>query len=171
MPTYSTKLNLPKPLGNENFTRAKYNELIDAIDGKAGASDGLATLDASGKVPASQLNVSAPPDASTSTKGVVQLSNSTTSTSETLAATPKAVKDVKDALDTHTTNTSNPHSVTKTQVGLGSVGNYAVATQAEAEAGTVTNKYMTPQRTKQAIDSQVVGKANDLEILYWMGAI
>lgn len=43
-------------------------------------------------------------------------------------------------------------SVTKTQVGLGSVQNYGVATQAEAEAGTASNRYMTPQRTKQAID-------------------
>ena len=98
MPDYTPKLNLPKPLGNENFNRANYNNLIDAIDGKAGTPDGLATLDASGKVPASQLNVSAPPDATTSTKGVVQLSNSTTSTSEALAATPKAVKDAKDGL-------------------------------------------------------------------------
>ena len=153
MPT--TKLNLPLIDGTNTADVVRdMNALANAVDNKAGASDGLATLDASGKVPASQLNVSAPADATTSTKGVVQLSNSTTSTSETLAATPKAVKDVKDALDTHTTNTSNPHSVTKAQVGLGSVENYAVATQAEAQAGTVTNKYMTPQRTKQAIDSQ-----------------
>lgn len=55
MPTYSTKLNLPKPLGNENFTRAKYNELIDAIDAKAGATSGLAQLGADGKVPPAQL--------------------------------------------------------------------------------------------------------------------
>jgi len=43
-------------------------------------------------------------------------------------------------------------SITKTQVGLGSVDNYGTATQAEVEAGTATNKFMTPQRTKQAID-------------------
>lgn len=100
MPTYSTKLNLPKPLGNENFTRAKYNELIDAIDAKAGVADGLATLDANGKVPATQLDVVAPADASTTVKGVVQLSNATNSASETLAATPKAVKTVDDKIGT-----------------------------------------------------------------------
>lgn len=38
-------------------------------------------------------------------------------------------------------------------VGLGSVGNYGIATQAEAEAGSSAVKYMTPQRTKQAIDA------------------
>lgn len=97
MPT--TKLNLPLIDGSNTADVVRdMNALANAVDNKAGASDGLATLDASGKVPASQLNVSAPPDATTTQKGVVQLSNSTTSTSETLAATPKAVKDAKDGL-------------------------------------------------------------------------
>lgn len=55
----------------------------------------------------------------------------------------------------HTGNTSNPHSVTKAQVGLGSVLNYGVATQAEAEAGVVDTKYITPLRAKQAIAALV----------------
>lgn len=42
-------------------------------------------------------------------------------------------------------------SLTKSDVGLGSVQNYGIATQAEAEAGTSSTKYMTPQRTSQAI--------------------
>ena len=54
-------------------------------------------------------------------------------------------------LATHTGNTSNPHAVTKAQVGLASVLNYGVATQAEAEAGTVDTKYMTPLRAKQLL--------------------
>jgi len=54
-------------------------------------------------------------------------------------------------LSTHSGNKSNPHAVTKTQVSLGSVQNYGIATQAEAEAGTATNKYLTPERVKQAI--------------------
>lgn len=99
MPT--TKLNLPLIDGTNTADVVRdMNALANAVDSKAGASDGLATLDASGKVPASQLNVSAPADATTTTKGVVQLSSSTTSTSETLAATPKAVKDAKDGLST-----------------------------------------------------------------------
>ncbi len=36
-------------------------------------------------------------------------------------------------------------------VGLGNVQNYGISTQAEAEAGVATNKYMTPLRTKEAI--------------------
>jgi len=45
----------------------------------------------------------------------------------------------------------NPHSVTKSQVGLGNVQNYGIATQSEVEAGTSNSKYMTPLRTMQAI--------------------
>lgn len=55
----------------------------------------------------------------------------------------------------HTTNTSNPHGVTKAQVGLGSVENYGIASQGEAEAGTIGTKYMTPLRSKQAIAALV----------------
>lgn len=42
-------------------------------------------------------------------------------------------------------------TVAKADVGLGNVDNFGTATQAESEAGTVTNKFMTPQRTAQAI--------------------
>jgi len=55
-------------------------------------------------------------------------------------------------LDAHVNNKQNPHSVTKAQVGLGSVDNYATASQAEALAGVATNRFMTPQRVKQSID-------------------
>ena len=42
-------------------------------------------------------------------------------------------------------------AVTKSNVGLGSVQNYGIATQAEAETATSNVKYMTPLRTEQAI--------------------
>jgi hypothetical protein len=47
--------------------------------------------------------------------------------------------------------TGNPHGVSKANVSLGSVNNYDIASQAEAEAGTSNVKYMTPLRTKEAI--------------------
>lgn len=56
-------------------------------------------------------------------------------------------------IQSHISSTSNPHGVTKAQVGLGSVANYGVATQTEAQTGTATNKYMTPLRVKEAIAS------------------
>lgn len=43
------------------------------------------------------------------------------------------------------------HTHTPAQVGLGSVLNYGIATTAEAQAGAVNNKYMTPALTKTAV--------------------
>lgn len=74
------------------------NALANGIDGKVGVAGGLATLGADGKVPASQLSFTQPPDATTTTKGIVKLSSATNSTSETEAATPKAVKTINDGV-------------------------------------------------------------------------
>lgn len=76
-------------------------------------------------------------------------------TDSVLSAFGKLQKQISDnltTLTTHTSNTSNPHSVTKTQVGLGSVENYGIATQAEAEAGASSVKYMTPLRTANYVN-------------------
>lgn len=48
-------------------------------------------------------------------------------------------------------------TVTKSDVGLGNVSNYGDASQSDAETGTASDKFMTPQRTKQAIDKQRPG--------------
>lgn len=58
----------------------------------------------------------------------------------------------QDDINNHKNDTSNPHNVTKSQVGLGSVLNYGIATKSQAEAGTVNNRYMTPLRTKESIE-------------------
>lgn len=55
-------------------------------------------------------------------------------------------------LNSHINNTSNPHSVTKSQVGLADVVNQGIATEAEAKAGTASNKYVTPQRVRNALE-------------------
>ena len=55
-------------------------------------------------------------------------------------------------VNTHANRVDNPHSVTKAQIGLSAVLNYGVATQVEAQTGTSNAKYMTPLRTKEAID-------------------
>ena len=52
-------------------------------------------------------------------------------------------------------------TLAKGDVGLGNVENYGIATQAEAEAGTLAAKYMTPQRTKQAIDKNLAAHLAD----------
>lgn len=43
-------------------------------------------------------------------------------------------------------------ALAKADVNLGNVNNYAMATDVEAEAGTATNKYMSPQRTRDFIE-------------------
>ena len=93
----TAKLNLP--LIDDNMVAdvpRDVNAIANGIDAKAGAANGLATLGADGKVPAAQLSVSQPPDASTTRKGIVQLNDSVTSTSTTQAATANAVKQAYD---------------------------------------------------------------------------
>lgn len=91
--------------------------------------------------------------------GMSSNAQATAGTDNASYMTPLRVKEaiafqVGNSYFAHAANTSNPHSVTKAQVGLGSVQNYGVATQAQAEAGTASNVYMTPQRTAQAITAQ-----------------
>ena len=60
-------------------------------------------------------------------------------------------QDLRNTINSHINNKNNPHGVTKSQVGLGNLLNYAVATVAQAEEGTSNAAYMTPLRTMQAI--------------------
>ena len=94
-------------------------------------------------------------NASTSAKGVVQLDNALNSTATDKAATASAIKAVNDTIISHTGNVSNPHKVTKEQVGLGNVPNYAVATNAEALAGAASDKLVTPAGVKAYVDQQL----------------
>lgn len=57
--------------------------------------------------------------------------------------------------ENHAANRDNPHQVTKAQVGLGSVDNFATASFTEATDPTVTNRFMTPQRVSQLIDGYI----------------
>lgn len=72
---------------------------------------------------------------STATNAVI------TATDSILTALGKLQKQISDNLTTltsHTSNTSNPHSVTKTQVGLGNVDNTSDATKVVASAAKLT---------------------------------
>ncbi|MED1906106.1 hypothetical protein, partial [Cytobacillus firmus] len=54
----TTKLSLPTISGNLTADVVRdMNALAEAVDSKAGAAHGLATLGADGKVPSTQLNV------------------------------------------------------------------------------------------------------------------
>ncbi|MCY1272369.1 hypothetical protein D9M68_17580 [compost metagenome] len=63
-------------------------------------------------------------------------------------------------LQDHVESTNNPHNVTKDQVGLGLVDNYPTAAPAEASGGIANNRFMTPLRTKQAIDALILPLLN-----------
>jgi hypothetical protein len=60
----------------------------------------------------------------------------------------------------HAANLNNPHQVNKGHVGLGSVQNYPLASQAEAEAGTSNQLYMTPLLTRYIITAMVGTKVD-----------
>lgn len=68
------------------------------------------------------------------------------------------IKDLEIRFDQHRTDYENPHNTTKAHVGLGIVENYKPASQVEAEAGVLNNRYMTPLRVAQAVTFQVGNK-------------
>lgn len=88
--------------------------------------------------------------------GVATTAEAQAGTSDLKYMTPLKTKDAITQqalvpLNAHINDKNNPHQTTKAQVGLGSVENYAIATTAEAQAGTSDIKYMTPLKTSQAI--------------------
>jgi hypothetical protein len=78
-------------------------------------------------------------------------SDSVTETSSNILATSKAVSTVNDSILAHTSNKSNPHGVTKAQIGLGKVQNYAMTTETGAINTSDWASYMSPAATAVAI--------------------
>lgn len=56
----------------------------------------------------------------------------------------------------HAADKNNPHNVTKDQIGLFNLENFAVASQEEARAGIANDRYMTPRRTTQLVQELVM---------------
>jgi hypothetical protein len=79
---------------------------------------------------------------------------------------------VQDAFEAHEARTDNPHSVTKAQVGLGLVENFAPATTQHAIEGVANNRYMTPIRVREAVyefagevlDSHIADRSNPHDV-------
>ena len=67
-----------------------------------------------------------------------------------LAAAMRSFNNV--TLVPHLADFNNPHKVDKTDVGLSLINNWDISTKVEAEAGASNVKYMTPLRTKEAIN-------------------
>lgn len=126
-----------------------------------GVPSGVASLGADGKVPAAQLNVQAPADASTTVKGIVMLED-TASTSTTKAATSNAVKKVQDAipaLNNTTTSTSTTQAATANAVKLAKDAADAAATAASNAQSTANTANTT---ANNAIPSTQKGAASGI---------
>ena len=78
------------------------------------------------------------------------------------AAAPSASDDVarKAEVDAHASRTDNPHGVTAAQVGLGNVPDWPGANDAEAAAGTATDRIMTPHGVKKYVDTRLQNGIN-----------
>lgn len=88
--------------------------------------------------------------------GIASTTQAQNGTANDVYMTPLRVKEAIDkfasgGLGDHINNKNNPHGVTKAQVLLGNVDNFLTATQAQAEAGTAADAFMTPLRVAQAI--------------------
>jgi len=97
--------------------------------------------------------------------GIATSAEALNGSSNALYMTPLLVKTVIDAamvpVNNHINDRNNPHQTTKTQVGLGNVDNFATASEAEARAGSLNDRMMTPLRVAQAIATQALAPLND----------
>lgn len=62
----------------------------------------------------------------------------------------------------HVFSVTNPHQVSKDQVGLSQVENYAPSTQDQAVAGLNNSSYLTPRRLEQYMEAKVYTPLTDL---------
>lgn len=81
----------------------------------------------------------------------------------TASAVGVAQSTLQSEIDNHLADFANPHRVTSTQVGLGNVQNYPVATQDQALAGTSTTAYMTPALVQAVVSSSSGALGTELE--------
>lgn len=91
---------------------------------------------------------------------MANIAEATVGLSNELYMTPVRVRNfvenyVNPLFETHTLRNDNPHGVTKTQVGLGNVQNYGVATAEQTVAGTSNTLYVTPVAVKATLDANV----------------
>lgn len=153
-------------------------QLNEAVTDKLGTANGIATLDNTGKVPSNQLPSYVDDVLSYATRtafpatgesGKIYVSENDNKTwrwtgttyveiSASLAlgetsSTAYRGDRGKIAYDHSQKTIGNPHNVSKGDVGLGNVQNYGIASQNDAEFGYANNLYMTPLRTKQAIEA------------------
>lgn len=153
---YGVATRTDAEVGTSNSLYMTPLRVAEAIDYQAGVPmrAHIARVDNPHSVTKAQVGLGSVENYGISTKVEAETGTSNVKYMTPLRVSEAITKQVRTAYEAHAANTSNPHSVTKAQVGLSVVENYAVATKAEAEAGTVTNKYMTPLRVAEAISKQ-----------------
>jgi len=70
------------------------------------------------------------------------------------------IASVDNKIDSHSSLNNNPHEVNKSQVGLGDVENYPIASQIEAQNVSINDRYMTPKRTRNLLNFFMVDNLN-----------
>jgi hypothetical protein len=161
-------LGLKKPEENDYYNVQNHNDNMDSIDERMGELSEVATISKDGlmskndKVRLSELdnrvdNLSTP--ATTSKLGIIKVGSNLSITSDgTLSSVasyshPTTKQCSYTAPVTSVAGRTGAVALSKTDIGLGSVENYGIATLAEAQAGASGVKYMTPERVKQAIQT------------------
>jgi hypothetical protein len=148
--------------GSANITTANWGTARTLTIGSAGKSvNGSAnvswTLAEIGAAPASHTHTSSQVGlGNVQNYGIATQAQAEAGTANSVYMTPLRVKEAISSLTPVTSVAGKTGAVTlsKSDVGLGSVQNYGIATKAQAEAGTANSVYMTPLRVKEAIASQ-----------------
>jgi hypothetical protein len=178
MPEMTPHTGLKKPLESETADISVINENMDKIDSALGNLAGVPTTakDAAGAItelheviqdidaeipdgsvtpaklsfdPATQTEL----DAHTNSTSVHGATNAPTASRLIIR---DAAGRAKVAAPAASDDIARLDSITKAQAGLGNVDNYGTANQAQAEAGTASNLFMTPQWTKQYVDKRLL---------------
>ena len=154
------------PADPSTALQAATKQYVDAVG--AGAA-GLALLKTGGTMTGNLVFAAGQPTATTSTKNIVQLTDSASSTSTTTAATPAAVKVAKDAADAAqstatTANTTANAALPKTGGTMtgaivfagaqqqATLANYGITLLTDSVISTSTGSAATPNSVKAAYD-------------------
>lgn len=173
----STSITSP---ATANSAKMAYDNAVSTINSQKGVVNGIASLGADGKVPSSQLNVTNPPDATTTTKGITMLTDSISSTNTTSAATPNSVKQAYDLangkyskpgtgipktdLETAVQTSLGKADSAIQSIPTGSTGQAGIIQLTDSTSSTSITTAATPNSVKTAYDkaSSAIMKAGDI---------
>lgn len=79
-------------------------------------------------------------------------------------AVTNKLRELATSVHQHVNFKGNPHGTTKTDIGLGNLPNYPVATDEEASKGESNTTLMTPHSTQLQIQAQTVTDADIQEL-------